>query len=86
MEMCLLLKMVGRLHNSKLVRFTQTWRFTALLVLIRNTRVNNHPEGKKSRELRPDMLWGRMPTVSKHITMRARLGLLGYLASSLALA
>jgi hypothetical protein len=38
------------------VGFTQTSRFTAILVLIRDTRVNNHPEGKKSRKIRPDML------------------------------
>jgi hypothetical protein len=38
------------------VGFTQTSRFTAILVLIRDTRVNKHPEGKKSRKIRPDML------------------------------
>jgi hypothetical protein len=61
-------------------------RFTTLFVLIRATRVNSHPESKKSREFRTGMLWGRMSTASKHITIQARLGLFGYLPSSLACA
>jgi hypothetical protein len=68
------------------VGFAQTSRFTEIIVLIRDTCVNNHPKGQKSRKIRPGMPWGHMSTVSKHIAIRAGLGLLGCLASSLALA
>jgi hypothetical protein len=76
----------GRVAASQQLAKVGFTRFTTLFVLIRDTRVNSHPESKKSRKYKLGMLWGRMSTASKHITVRARLGLFGYLPSSLACA
>jgi hypothetical protein len=57
---------VAASHQLGKLGFPQFSRFTTILVLIRDTRVNDHPEGKELRKNRPDMLWGCMSTAHHH--------------------